>query len=211
MSATRFILVRHGETLWNREGRIQGHLDSALNPQGTAQARLLAARLAHEPFEVLLSSDLGRASGTAGFIAEQTGHPVILDVRLRERHYGIFQGLTRGEAESAYPAAYAKYRDESVTAALEGGESTQECVARNLDCLEEFAARYAGQRIVVVAHGGVLDGLYRHVMKLPYVGTRAFTIVNASLNWFSLESGRWRLDSWGDVAHLGSSKPLDDG
>ena len=171
---------------------------------------MLAARLRHEPFDVVVSSDLGRARSTAGFIALQTGHAVNIEARLRERHYGIFQGMTRGEAEAAHPDVYARYRDESLAYAIPGGESTQECFVRNVSCLSELAARYAGKRVAVVAHGGVLDGLYRHVMRLPHVGARAFTIVNASLNWFTHEDGEWRLDRWGDVAHLGPSESLDD-
>ena len=210
MTGTQFILVRHGETYWNREGRIQGHLDSPLNAQGIAQARMLAARLRNEPFDVLVSSDLGRARSTAAIIALQTGHVVNADARLRERHYGIFQGTTRGEAEAAHPDVYARYRNENVAHAIPGGESTEECFLRNQACLVELAARHAGKRVVAVAHGGVLDGLYRHVMRLPHVGARAFTIVNASLNWFSYEDGEWRLDRWGDAAHLGVSDSLDD-
>jgi probable phosphoglycerate mutase len=169
-----------------------------------------AARLRNESFDALISSDLGRARSTAEFIATQTGHAVNVDARLRERHYGVFQGMTRGEARAAYPEVYARYCDESVSDAIAGGESTQECFARNVACLTELAARYAGKRLVVVAHGGVLDGFYRHVMRLPHVGARAFTIVNASLNWFTCADGEWHLVRWGDVAHLGLSESLDD-
>ena len=210
VTPTQFILVRHGETTWNRVGKIQGHLDSPLSSEGIAQAKTLAERLQLESFDVLISSDLGRAHNTAQCIAMRTGHGISVDPRLRERHYGIFQGMTRSEAKSVYPDVYARYHNESVTYAIPGGESTSECFLRNLECLQELAARYPGKRIVVVTHGGVLDGLYRHVMRLPHVGSRAFTIVNASLNWFTYEEGVWRLNRWGDVAHLGPSESLDD-
>ncbi|MGA2793410.1 MAG: histidine phosphatase family protein [Roseiarcus sp.] len=210
VTATQFILVRHGETAWNREGRIQGHLDSPLNADGIAQARTLAERLRMESFAALISSDLGRARRTAQYISMRTGHTVIVDTRLRERQYGIFEGLTRSEAKSVYPDVYARYEDESVTYAIPGGESAEECFLRNLECLQELADRYPDRRIVVVTHGGVLDGLYRHVMGLPHVGSRAFAIVNASLNRFTYENDVWRLDRWGDVGHLGQSESLDD-
>lgn len=210
MTATQFIIVRHGETAWNRLGQIQGHLDSPLSSEGIIQAKTLAERLRLELFEVLISSDLGRAFNTAKCIATRTGKTISVDARLRERHYGIFQGMTRDEAKSVYPDVYARYNDESVTYAIPGGESTEECFRRNLDCLQELATRYAGMRVVVVTHGGVLDGLYRHVMHLPHLGSRAFTIVNASLNWFTCDDGKWRLDRWGDVAHLGLRESLDD-
>ena len=207
---TQFILVRHGETEWNRLGRIQGHLDSPLNPRGVAQAESVAARLEHEPFDRLVCSDLGRARGTAEIIAGRTGHEIEADDRLRERHYGIFQGRTRAEAAAAFPDAYAEYESEDVDHAIPGGESIQQCFRRNLACLQDLAARHAGERIVVVAHGGVLDGLHRHVLGLPHVGARAFTIVNASLNWFSYEGEAWELERWGDAVHLGLGEALDD-
>ena len=211
MNPTQFILVRHGETTWNRQGQIQGHLDSPLSSAGIAQAKALAERLRMESFDVLISSDLGRAHNTTQYIAMRTGHAVSVDARLRERHYGIFQGMTRSEAKSVYPDVYERYHAESVTYAIPGGESIEECFLRNLKCLQELAARYPDKRIVVVTHGGVLDGLYRHVMRLPHVGARAFTIFNASLNWFTCEDGEWLLDRWGDVAHLeGSNESLDD-
>lgn len=207
---TQFILVRHGETDWNRQGRIQGWLDSPLNARGIAQAESVAARLHREPFDRLVCSDLGRARSTAEIVAARTGHRVHADARLRERHYGVFQGMTRAEARAAHPEAYAEYEAEDVEHAMPGGETTRACFERNLACLEELATRHAGQRIVVVAHGGVLDGLHRHALGLPHIGARAFTIVNASLNRFSWDAGTWRLDRWGDAEHLGAGEVLDD-
>lgn len=206
---TQFILVRHGETIWNRWGKIQGQLDSPLSPEGISQAKTLAERLRLEQFDILVSSDLGRAITTARCIATHTGRTASVDTRLRERHYGIFQGMTRDEAKSVYPHEYARH-DESASYAIPGGESTEECFRRNLECLQEFAVQYAGKRVVAVTHGGVLAGLYGHINRVPHLGSRAFTIVNASLNWFSCEDGRWRLDRWGDVTHLGTSESLDD-
>jgi 2,3-bisphosphoglycerate-dependent phosphoglycerate mutase len=142
-------------------------------------------------------------------IALGTGQSVVLDPRLRERHYGIFQGLTFGEAKSIYPAAYARYEQETASDAIPGGESAEECFGRNLACLQEIASRYGQGPIAVVTHGGVLEGLYRHVMRLRYVQLRVFTLGNASLNWFAYENGEWRLDRWGDMGHLGQSASLD--
>lgn len=206
---TRFILVRHGETDWNREGRIQGQLDSPLSAQGTAQAGSVAARLQREAFDALVCSDLGRARRTAEIIALRTGHEVVADARLRERHYGIFQGLTRDEARAAHPQAYAAYEAGGIDEALPAGESMRQCFERNLACLEALAARHSGARVVVVGHGGVLDGLHRHVLGLAHAGEGAFAIVNASLNWFSHEGGVWGLERWGDVEHLGGVAALN--
>ena len=96
---TEFIVVRHGETAWNAQGRIQGHLDSPLNEEGLAQALLVGDRLAREPFAHLYSSDLGRALQTAQPIADHSGRPARIDARLRERNLGVFQGLTGAECE----------------------------------------------------------------------------------------------------------------
>lgn len=209
MSATEFVVARHVETVWNREGRIQGHMDSPLTLEGIAQAKALANRLRGSRFDLLLSSDLGRASATARYIAAETGLTVVLDARLRERHYGIFQGMTRAEAQAAHPEIYRRYGEEDIAFAIPGGESTQACFERSIGCLEELAVYRPGQRILVVTHGGVVDGLYRHTTGLPHVGSRVFSMVNGSLNEFLFERGTWHLKSWADIAHL-AGNPLDD-
>ena len=175
MSATQFVIVRHVETVWNREGRIQGNLDSPLTAEGIAQAQALARRLRGGEYDLLVSSDLGRARATAAYIASELGMGVVLEARLQERHYGIFQGLTRGEAKAAHPEVYRRYSEENnVAFAIPGGESTQAVFKRSVGYLEELAACRPGQRILVVTHGGVIDGLYRHSMGLPHVGSRVF-------------------------------------
>jgi len=209
MSATQFVVVRHVETVWNREGRIQGHLDSPVTHEGIAQAQALARRLRGTRYDLFVSSDLGRARATAAYIAAEIGMEAVLDARLRERHYGILQGMTRAEAQATHPEVYRRYSEEDVGFALPGGESTQTCFERSVGCLEEFAACRPGQRILVVTHGGVIDGLYRHTMRLPHVGSRVFSMVNGSLNQFLYERGKWHLESWADVAHL-DGNPLDD-
>ncbi|WP_231497721.1 MULTISPECIES: histidine phosphatase family protein [unclassified Methylibium] len=113
----------------------------------------------------------------------------------------------RGQGDSS--EVYRRYSDEDVEFAIPGGESTQACFARSVGCLEELAACRPGQRILVVTHGGVVDGLYRHTKKLPHVGSRVFSMVNGSLNEFLYERGEWHLKSWADVAHL-EGTPLDD-
>jgi probable phosphoglycerate mutase len=210
MSArTEFLVVRHGETAWNQEGRMQGHLDSPLNAAGVEQAEAVAARLAGEAFAALYSSDLGRALETARRIAARSGHCVVADPRLRERHLGVLQGLTRAEARRQIPEVYEGYRSGGAGYVIPMGESAAQCAARVLAALAEIAARHAGERAVVVAHGGVLDVLYRTAMNLPHEGPRMFTILNASINVFRYAGGQWHLDAWGDVAHLGE-RALDD-
>ena len=104
---TRVIVVRHGQTEWNVEARIQGQGDSRLTAEGLSQAQAIAARLATEPFDVLVSSDLGRAAETARAIGERCAKPTVFDTRLRERCFGVGEGMTYEEIDRAYPGAFA--------------------------------------------------------------------------------------------------------
>lgn len=209
MPTTDVIIVRHGETFWNREARLQGHLDSPLTEEGIAQAQALGERLAREAFDFLYSSDLGRARDTAARIAARTGHPIGTDPRLRERHLGVMQSFTREEAERVHPGVWAAYKASTADWQVPGGESAAQCFARNLAAFEDLVARHAGRRIVVVAHGGVLEGMYRHVQRLPFEGPRMFRLPNASFNLFRRTEEAWSVAVWGDVSHL-VREALDD-
>lgn len=206
MSPTRMILLRHGETSWNVEGRYQGHLDSPLTPRGESQARVLARRLAGVKFGALYSSDLGRASRTADIIAQATGHEVRPDPRLRERHLGIFQGLLKSEIKQKLAGEYRLFKSAGPDHAMPGGESARQSAERCLACLEEIASRHAGETIVVVAHGGTISVLLRHTLDIPLGTPRRFERFNASWNVFAWNDGKWRLETWGDVSHLDDSE-----
>ena len=104
--ATRLLVVRHGETVWNKQLRFQGHGDSHLTESGRAQARALGQRLKNIPFDELIASDLGRTKETAALIAAATGHEIQTDSRLRERNYGVLEGLTFSEIKSRYPEVW---------------------------------------------------------------------------------------------------------
>jgi len=201
MQATRLIVIRHGESKWNREGRQQGHLDSGLTETGIAQVRAIAERLRKQSFTALYSSDLGRAYQTAEIIASQTGHRVVTDERLRERNLGIFQGHTWDEIERKYPEELHSYRTSGPGYVIPQGESVRQRVQRTVGCLEELATRHRGESIVVVAHSGVLNGLLRRTLGIPLEQRRRFKLWNASLNVFLYEDGTWTLGTWGDVAH----------
>jgi probable phosphoglycerate mutase len=205
---THVIAIRHGETEWNREGRFQGHLNSALNPEGWAQARALGERLAAERFDLLLSSDLGRALQTAGAIALRTGHEIVVEPRLRERRMGIFQGLTPAEAQARHPGEYARFRSHDPDYVIPGGESMRQFFGRSVACFTELAARHAGLTLAAVTHGGVLAMLYRHARAMPLQAARDFPLHNTGVNRFRHRRGAWELQSWGDIAHLEDA--LDD-
>jgi len=201
---TQLILIRHGETLWNTERRMQGQLDSPLTTRGLWQAEQLGARLQAMLFTALYSSDLPRAQQTAQCIAVTTGHAIVTDERLRERHFGVFEGLTRAEMEARDPEVYAQFMSRNPDYAVPGGESPAAFYARSRAVLEELAARHAGATIAVVTHGLVLDCAYRAASGLALQAPRPVPLVNASLNWFECEDGCWRAGPWGDAEHLGS-------
>jgi len=204
---TTVVLVRHGETAWNVEGRIQGHLDISLNPLGLAQAAAVGKRLAGERFDAIYSSDLQRAYSTALPAAGDAAR-IVREPRLRERHLGVLQGLNGEEALERHPGAWSAFKSRDPEAALEGGESLGEFARRTVDFVEEARLRHAGGRALIVTHGGLLDAAYRHATGMPLSKPRDFPIYNASINVLSHDGRAWRVDAWGDVSHLPRS--LDD-
>ena len=212
MQRTQLIIVRHGQTEWNIKGIRQGHLDSPLTGRGLAQAKALGQRLAREKFSVLYSSDLGRALETAKEIVSVTGHQIVTDARLRERHLGIFQGLNADEINERYPEERRLMRTNGPGYVIPGGESMIQQVERNVAFLDSLAVRHAGETIVVVTHGGVVSGFFRHTLAIPLDAPRRFEFVNAGLNVFAHEDGNWMLLTWGDVSHLapGATSEGDD-
>lgn len=199
---TRLIVVRHGETQANLDGRWQGHTDSPLTKTGIAQAEAVAQRLKRGRFSQLYSSDLGRARQTAQIIAHRTGHEIILDEHLRERHLGIFQGLTRAEMEARYPDEWHLYRTTGPDYVIPGGESARQRFERSTSRLREIALDHPGETGVIVTHGGVLNGLLRHTLDISLETPRRFRIWNASINIFLCDGENWLLETWGDVSHL---------
>ena len=212
MNRTQLIIVRHGQTEWNIAGIRQGHLDSALTSKGIAQAKALGQRLGRERFSALYSSDLGRAIQTAREIANVTGHEIVADLRLRERHLGIFQGLNGAEIAEKYPEERRLLRTQGPDYVIPQGESMRQQVTRNVMFFHELAQKHAGETVVVVTHGGVVSGFFRHTLAIPLDAPRRFEFVNAGLNVFIHEDGNWMLLTWGDVSHLapGAASEGDD-
>lgn len=210
MSTTQLLLIRHGETIWNIQGRLQGHLDSDLTETGIAQAHAMAERLTKESFSALYSSDLGRAYRTAEIIAARTGHTILPDRRLRERYLGIFETFTWQEIEGKYPEELNAYRTLGPDYVIPNGESARQRFDRAIAGLEEIARRHAGQSVVIVTHGGVLNFLFRYALGIPLEEPRRFKLWNVSLNTFLYEDGKWILGSWGDISHLTHVGTVDD-
>lgn len=205
---TRICLVRHGETAWNAEHRVQGQTDVPLNALGEAQARAAALALASERFDALYSSDLLRARQTAQPLAERQRMEILLEAGLRERHYGIFETLTYAEVKVKYPEDYARFDAREPGYDFRTGESLQDFSRRCIDAFERIAGRHPGQSVLVFTHGGVLDKLYRYVNGLPIDTPRDFGIPNAGLNRVQRSGAGWRVLGWADTAHLDGA--LDD-
>ncbi len=199
---TELILIRHGQTEWNLQGRIQGHLHGELSALGKRQAEALAARLATISFEALYSSDLHRAVRTAEPIARASGHAIHTDARLREKNYGDFEGLTMSEVRERYPDDFTRMVGPDDDYVIPGGESRRRKNARVIACIEELAARHAGRRVLVVTHGGVLSCLFQYVLGVTLGSPRRFPLYNAGMNTVYRNAKGWHLGPWGDVAHL---------
>jgi 2,3-bisphosphoglycerate-dependent phosphoglycerate mutase len=210
MDATRIIAIRHGETAWNVDTRIQGQLDIPLNDTGRWQAQRLARTLAaREAIEVVYTSDLLRAWETARAVSEFTGAPVVTDEGLRERGFGVFQGKTFAEIEAILPEESLRWRKRDPFWAPEGGESLTAMRRRVVETLRTLASRHTGEQIVLVAHGGVLDLLYRAATGQELQAPRTWQVGNASINRLLWTPEGLTLVGWSDTAHL-DDESLDE-
>lgn len=212
MDATRIIAIRHGETAWNRDTRIQGHLDIPLNATGERQAQRLALALAtREPIDAIYSSDLSRARQTAQAIAERLRQTLVTTPGLRERSFGTFQGRTFAEIETESPDDALRWRKrDPAWVPPGGGESLLQLQTRVLNTLNELAGRHTGQQIVLVAHGGVMDLLYRAATGQDLRAPRTWQLGNTAVNRLLWTSQSLTLVGWADTQHL-QDETLDEG
>ena len=199
---TELILIRHGETDWNVQGRFQGQIDVPLNAMGLRQAALMAERMARERGDVFYCSDLLRTRQTAAPAAARLALGAVPDAALREQHFGVLEGLSFDEVKARHPDELAAWLRHDPDYALPGGESVRSFHARVLAAVRVLAAQHAGLRLAIVTHGGVLDMIYRTVHALPLVGPRTCPIPNAGLNRLRLRSDALEIVSWADDAHL---------
>lgn len=200
MATTRLCIVRHGETAWNAQCRIQGQLDIGLNATGHDQARALASRLAGGRFAALYASDLARAWQTALALARALGLLVRPAPELRERHYGILQGMTHEEARVHYPEHYRRFEHREPDFDFENGESLLQFQSRVMDALSALVRAHPGADVLVVSHGGVLDIARRTATGMSLQSRRDFPLPNAALNWLACDDGGWRVLAWGQHA-----------
>jgi len=205
---TRLCLIRHGETAWNAEGRVQGQLDIPLSATGLQQAKAVAAALKGEMFDAIYSSDLVRVRQTAQPTADQMKKQVVLDERLRERHYGVFQGITYVEAKERFPEDYARFRAKDLDFDFETGESLRTFDERSRAAIDEIVRKNSGKSVLVFTHGGVLEIVYRHATGRGLSTPRDFEIPNAAINRIEFDRQAWKVLEWAEIGHLGVT--LDD-
>ena len=199
---TRIIAIRHGETAWNVDTRIQGHLDIPLSANGRWQAERLAEALRDEPIKAIYASDLTRAWETAQYIGQVQSLPVIKEIGLRERDFGDFEGKTFAEIEMLLPEQSMRWRKRDPDFYPAGGESLVALRARVMEAAERLAAQHPGEQIALVGHGGVMDVLYRAATRLDIQAPRTWTLGNAAINRLLWTPEGFTLVGWADTQHL---------
>lgn len=207
LEPTRLVLVRHGQTDWNRARRVQGHLDIPLNDTGRRQAQALARALAAEAsaaeaLAAVYASDLQRAWATAELLAAACRAPLRADPALRERALGRFEGLTHDEIAARWPDDALRWRRREPAFEPGGGESLLAFQARCVAAAARIAAAHRGQAVALVAHGGVLDALYRAATGATPEAPRTWALGNAAINRLLWHGEGFVLVGWNDDAHL---------
>jgi broad specificity phosphatase PhoE len=199
---TQLVLIRHGETDWNRDRRVQGHSDVSLSERGLEQAGRLALRLAQEPIRAIYASDLKRAVETAAPLAEALGLPVQTTPLLRELHFGVWEGLTVAEVQAGWPEEYAAWRQDSIRSRPPHGERIEELQERSLACVSEILAAHAGERVAIVGHGGSVRSILCGLMGIPLSLWRRLRIDNSSISRLTMASRGPTLIVYNDTCHL---------
>jgi probable phosphoglycerate mutase len=211
-TTTDLILIRHGETAWNRELRFQGHADVPLNDIGHEQARRIGLRLAGESaVQHIISSDLMRAQQTAAPAASQLSLPVVTSAALREQFFGVVEGMRSDEIQNLHPRAWEEWLEFREDHAMPEGETAREFHARIIAALGGIAAAHRGQHLIVVTHGGVLDMVWRTARGLSLSGPRRSDIPNAGFNRIRIadpaEPEAIEIVEWADTRHLADLPP----
>ena len=199
---TELILIRHGETDWNRELRFQGQIDVPLNDTGFEQARRVAERLDGESVQQLISSDLLRTRQTAQAPSSRLGLAPVMDAGLREQAFGVVDGMRSDDIQQQFPHEWARWTAFDADYAFSGGESTRVFHTRVMATLQRLALACEGQRLVVVTHGGVLDMVYRSAMGLPLSGPRQSVIPNGGISRVRIQGAETEIISWAETEHL---------
>lgn len=208
--ATEITIIRHGETMWNLQKRIQGQRNSKLSENGITQAELVANALTKREFDVLVSSDLERAVETANIINQQLLLPHKCNRNLRERSFGIFEGMNFTEIEEEYPDEFRRYKERNPEFVVPGGESIKQLYMRVTSEIEAIARKYKDQKVLIVSHGLVLEMMMYKNFNLKLDEPRTFSINNSSISSFYIDEDNWFLKEWGVIEHLVSLNVLNE-
>ncbi|MBC8257893.1 MAG: histidine phosphatase family protein [SAR324 cluster bacterium] len=201
MNKTELILIRHGETEWNAQRRMQGHSNSDLSDVGQAQIEALGQWMKNVSFDQIYSSDTLRAQQTAEAITQFSNHTLQIDQRLREKNLGVFEGLTTDEARESHPEIFRLFKTAGSNYVIDEGESTQQLLDRALDFIEEIRLRHPEERVVLVTHGGIVRVLMKHTLGLSLDAPTNFLIKNTGRFHLVWEE-KWLVAQMGQVSHL---------
>ncbi|MDU2063996.1 MAG: histidine phosphatase family protein [Sporomusaceae bacterium] len=199
----RIILVRHGETTWNKEGRYQGQIDTPLSERGLAQGKAVAEALKEIPIDLCYVSTLSRAKDTAGFCMAYHDGPVYEDERLLEINHGLWEGKLAVEIGAEYPEMLQEWRTKVVGVTMPEGESITTVRDRAMAAFRDYAEKHDGKTILVVAHDAVNKAVLCDMLD---IGLDHFWQVkqdNTCINVVEYSEGKWRLVLMNSTAHLG--------
>jgi len=201
MKETEIILIRHGETEWNSQKRMQGHSNSDLSEVGMGQIQALGELMKNVSFDHIYSSDSLRTRQTAEAITQYSGHTLQFDQRIREKNLGVFEGLTSTEAKELHPEIYRLFKTAGANYVIDEGESTQQLLERALEFIEEIRRRHPQERVVMVTHGGVVRVLMKHALGLSIDAPTRFIIKNTGI-FGLIWNENWLVTQMGGVSHL---------
>ena len=201
MKETEIILIRHGETEWNSQKRMQGHSNSDLSSVGQAQIQALGQWMKNVPFDLIYSSDSLRAKQTAEAITQFSGHELQFDQRLREKNLGVFEGLTSEEARERHPEVFRLFKTAGSKYVIDEGESTQQLQDRALEIVDEIRIKHPEERVLLVTHGGFIRVVMKHSLGLSLETPTRFLIRNTGVFRLVWED-KWLVSLMGGVSHL---------
>ena len=201
MKETEIILIRHGETEWNSQKRMQGHSNSDLSSVGQAQIQALGQWMKNVPFDLIYSSDSLRAKQTAEAITQFSGHELQFDQRLREKNLGVFEGLTSEEARERHPEVFRLFKTAGSKYVIDEGESTQQLQDRALEIVNEIRIKHPEERVLLVTHGGLIRVVMKHSLGLSLETPTRFLIRNTGVFRLVWED-KWLVSQMGGVSHL---------
>ncbi|SVA01379.1 uncharacterized protein METZ01_LOCUS54233 [marine metagenome] len=201
MKETEIILIRHGETEWNSQQRMQGHSNSDLSSVGQAQIQALGQWMKNVPFDHIYSSDSLRAKQTAEAITQFSGHELKIDLRLREKNLGVFEGLTSEEARERHPEVFRLFKTAGSKYVIDEGESTQQLQDRALEIVDEIRIKHPEERVLLVTHGGFIRVVMKHSLGLSLETPTRFLIRNTGVFRLVWED-KWLVSQMGGVSHL---------